>query len=66
MLYVRGVRLCLACVLLYTIIIYMCNCVYIYIYHSTYLFFDESFINSSIHISFTKDTTLQPFFSFNR
>ena len=46
MLYVRGVRLCLACVLLYTIIIYyVCVIVYI-IYIIQLIFFDESFIRS--------------------
>ena len=57
MLYVRGVRLCLACVLLYTIIIYyVCVIVYI-IYIIQLIFFDESFI-SIIHCSGSTDTPL--------
>ena len=57
MLYVRGVRLCLACVLLYTIIIYyVCVIVYI-IFIIQLIFFDESFI--SIHIvPYSTDTPL--------
>ena len=48
MLYVRGVRLCLACVLLYTIIIYYV-CVIVYnIYIIQLIFFDESFIKYPI------------------